>query len=116
MASYRRSPRYFASHDAALRAAGIDPESVRLKRTPWSDEEILAELRSLAVAGILPWPLSKSAGASFQASIIRRFGSLEAAAAAAGLRYERPPACRVLEHWTEELVLQSLRDLPPRRP
>jgi hypothetical protein len=44
----------------------------------------------------------------------RLFGSVEAAATAAGLTYIRLStgiARRDIGHWTEELVLQTLRDL-----
>jgi hypothetical protein len=49
----------FGSHAAALRAAGIDPDSVRKKRRPWQREEVLATLRGLAQNGAVPWPLAK---------------------------------------------------------
>jgi hypothetical protein len=42
---------------------------------------------------------------------VRRFGSFEAAVKAAGLQYFRLTAAPAAGHWTEQLVLETLRDL-----
>jgi hypothetical protein len=105
--------RYFGSHEAALGAAGIDPESVRKARRPWQKEEIVTALRELARDGAVPWPLAKSGGAGVERAAKRLFGGVEAAARAAGLDYVRPPehGRQSISHWTEELVLRTLQEL-----
>jgi hypothetical protein len=102
--------RYFGSHDAALRAAGIDPKSVRKRRRPWQPEEILTALRGLARDSVIPWPLARSSP-GIERAARGYFGSVEAAARAAGPRYVRPPGRASVGHWTAELVLKALRDL-----
>jgi len=102
---------HFGSHDAALRAAGIDPGSVRKARRRRTGDEILAALRELARDGVLPWPLRRSGNVSLERAAIHRFGSVRAAAQAAGIRYEGPPGRLGLGHWTEVIVLKNLRDL-----
>jgi len=101
---------HWGGYDAALRAAGIDPASVRKRRPDWTGGEIIDALRGLARDGVLPWPLEASAGVALVDAARRRFGSIKAAAQAAGLHYERAGG-REIGHWTEEVVLQTLRDL-----
>jgi len=101
---------HFDSYAGALRAAGIDPEEVRKRRGGWTEEQLLAALRGVARNGALPWPLEASAGVALVDAARYRFGSIKAAAEAAGLRYHRPGG-REIGHWTGELVLQTLRDL-----
>jgi len=77
----------FGSHDAALRAAGIDPASVRKAPPPMTAEEIIASLQGLARDGAVAdkWVAAISTRLRSQAKA--RFGSLKAAADAAGLKY-----------------------------
>jgi hypothetical protein len=74
----------FGSWDAALRAAGLDPEAVRLHRTPWTPDEVVREIRRKARACE---PLNAKAVSPY--SLRRRgrvfFGSWDAALSAAGL-------------------------------
>jgi len=100
---------HFGSLDAALLEIGVDPASVR-KRQIRDPDRIIASLRGLARDGALPWPLGKSGGQALVRIAWQYFGSIKAAAQAAGLRYERPGGGEI-GHWTEELVLQTLRDL-----
>ncbi|MBN1360324.1 MAG: hypothetical protein JW993_07025 [Sedimentisphaerales bacterium] len=74
----------FGSWDAALREAGIDPETVRVYRKPWTAEELIAELRRkhecdepLNARDVRPNHIRRPA--------CRLFGSWDAALAAAGL-------------------------------
>lgn len=74
----------FGSWDAALRASGLEPDSIRLYREPWTPEEVLREIRRKARAGE---PLNARDVSPY--SLRRRgrvfFGSWDAALAAAGL-------------------------------
>lgn len=76
---------YFGSYRAAVEAAGFDYDQIRLRRPPYTDEELLADLRALArrrpaatLTDVHRDPRSKSWWL--------RFGSIEAAARAAGIR------------------------------
>ncbi|MBM4018924.1 MAG: hypothetical protein FJ288_11445 [Planctomycetes bacterium] len=74
----------FGSWDAALRAACLDPETVRLHREPWTPDEVVREIRRKARACE---PLNAKAVSPY--SLRRRgrvfFGSWDAALSAAGL-------------------------------
>jgi len=74
----------FGSWDDALRAAGLDPDQIRIHRKPWTPEEALREIRRKAEAGE---PLNAKDVSPY--SLRRRgrifFGSWDAALAAAGL-------------------------------
>jgi len=76
--------RLFGSWDAALRAAGLDPNVIRFSREPWTHEGVLQEIRRKARAGE---PLNAKDVSPY--SLRRRgrifFGSWDAALAAAGL-------------------------------
>ena len=76
--------RLFGSWDAALRAAGLTPDTIRLRRRPWQPDEVVQEIRRKAEAGeplhacgVSPCTLY-SKGRAF-------FGSWDAALSAAGL-------------------------------
>ena len=73
-------------------------------------DQTLDALRGGSRHGALPWPLEASAGVALVDAARRRFGSIKAASQAAGLRYERRGG-KEIGHWTEDLVLQTLRDL-----
>ena len=74
----------FGSWDAALRAAGLDPNVIRVYRKPWTPEEVVQEIRRKARSGE---PLNAKNVSPY--SLRRRgrifFGSWDAALAAAGL-------------------------------
>lgn len=78
----------FGCWDAALRAAGLDPNQVRLYRRPWTPEAIVAEIQRKHKAGealnakdVSPNWIRRSAR--------RLFGSWDSALAAAGLDPDR---------------------------
>ena len=80
----RVAVRLFGSWDAALRAAGLVPETIRLRRRPWQPEEVVQEIRRKAEAaeplhacGVSPCTLYRN-GVAF-------FGSWDAALSAVGL-------------------------------
>jgi len=74
----------FGSWDNGLRAAGLDPDEIRLYRKPWTADEVLLEIQRKMRAGealnardVSPYSLRRR-GRLF-------FGSWDAALAAAGL-------------------------------
>jgi len=74
----------FGSWDAALLAAGLDPDDIRIYRKPWTPEEVIAEIQRkhghgerLNAKDVLPYSL-RSRGMVF-------FGSWDAALTTAGL-------------------------------
>lgn len=78
--------RYFGSYDAALRAAKIDPASVRQRQT-WTKQRIAAELKKMAKG---KKPLLDAAirtkNPPLYGAAIRLFGSLLKARKAAGIK------------------------------
>jgi hypothetical protein len=96
---------HFGSWEAALAAAGIEPDAVRLQRAPITRREVLARIRGMA-----------RGGAVVRASTLKRlvkldtvrklFGSIDAAVRAAGLE-------PVLTHgnlkWTPARVIGELK-------
>lgn len=83
----------FGSWDAALLAAGLDPDVIRLRRRPWTADNLLHEIQRKWRAGE---PLN--AGAVRPDSLRRNstifFGSWDAAIAAAGLDPSKTRRCR----------------------
>ena len=173
--AYSRAPsklvnaakRYFGSWDNAIFAAGLDPDEIRLRRRPYSDEQMIERIRELAreqptmnfgqlhrhpdgqalwrrfgsieaglsTAGLTKWPSRvlhdaytpeevvaalkerHRTGKSLRKSeieedsrlclgITRRFNTLEAALAAAGLEWQ----WREMRSWTRKKILVVLRD------
>jgi len=76
--------------------------------------QVLSGLRALATDGAVSFGTAWASDRRIPDAAKRLFGSLEAAAHAAGLSYARPQPQhnrRGIGHWTEELVVQTLRDL-----
>jgi len=105
--------RHYGSLDEALRAVGIDPASVRLARASPDKEAIFAALREIAPDGRISPAMVRAADRRMLDIMRHRFGTVEAAVAAAGLTYfrGRPGTSHGTGHWTEQRVLQTLRDL-----
>jgi hypothetical protein len=80
----RAAVKLFGSWDAALREAGIDPETVRVYRSPWTAEELVAELRRKHESGE-PLNARDVRPNHIRRPACRLFGSWDAAIAAAGL-------------------------------
>ena len=80
---YDAARRYFGGWPKALRAAGIDPDSVRGKPHPWTPKAVIRELRRRAAAGQPATCISSIRPVSLVRACITFFGSLEAGAAAA---------------------------------
>jgi hypothetical protein len=74
----------FGSWDAALRAAGLNPDQIREKRRPYTREDVVTELRRRRMLAEAKGDLVTLPGPIRQAAR-RGFGSLEAAAQAAGV-------------------------------
>lgn len=106
--------RHFGKHRKALEAAGIDPEP--LCRQSWNRERIIEELREMAARqpGV---PLTQigifEANPRLCNAANVHFGGPRQAVAAAGLPYtrQRRRYIRKRSHWTEEQVLELLREL-----
>ncbi len=81
--------RHFASYDNALRAARVDPEKVRERRS-WDKAEVIRSLKAAKKSGK---HLSDSAVRREQPAMygaaVRLFGSFTAARTAAGIRWKR---------------------------
>jgi hypothetical protein len=103
----------FGSFEAAIKAAGIDDPTARRQRC-WTPELIIASLLKLHGEGT---PLSYRAidrsDPQIAGAAEHHFGSVRAAVQTAGVPYVKHPNTNrtELRHWTEDLVLQSLREL-----
>ncbi len=77
----------FGSWDAALQAAGFDPDEERAipPFQHWTEELVIERLRKFAVEKAADWRLSMSN--ELRSAVLRFFGGPEAAAKAAGLRF-----------------------------
>ncbi|MBS3821604.1 MAG: hypothetical protein KGY81_07570 [Phycisphaerae bacterium] len=82
---YDAGRRYHGSWDAALRAAGLDPDQVRVARYPWTRGRIIEELRRRVAQGVPPRSVSAIRPIPLVHACRRIFGSCEAAAKAAGV-------------------------------
>lgn len=80
---YDAARRYFGGWNEALVAVGIDPDTVRLQRWPWTADSVIGELRRRAQDGKPPTCLSSIRPASLLRACIDYFGSFEDAAKAA---------------------------------
>jgi len=81
--------RHFSSYDEALRAAKLDPDRVRERRS-WSSQDVIRGLKNSHRAGR---PMSDSAvrreHPALYGAAVRLFGSFTAARSAAGIRWKR---------------------------
>jgi hypothetical protein len=81
--------RQFGKFDAALKAAGIEPEAVRVRQS-WSRPRVIAALKALKKSGnsLSDTAVRRSSPALYGAAI-RQFGAFPAARQAAGLTFRR---------------------------
>ncbi len=87
----------------ALRAAGVDPESVALMRN-WSKDRILKSLRALGGPKRLTEVMERDSGLG--AAALKEFGTWEAAMKAAGYDYSsRPPPRK----WPRDTIISEIR-------
>src|SRR5947208_8595842 len=76
--------RHFSNYDAALRAARLDPQTVRARRS-WNDQEVIKGLKSARRAGThLSDSTIRRENPSLYGAAVRLFGSFTAAREAAG--------------------------------
>lgn len=102
--------RRFGCYRKAVTAAGIEYDSVaRTLAKPMPAETVIIRLKSLCERGkdLRYGAMAKSEPRLLDAAR-RRFGTYRAAVEAAGIAY---PPLPPLRHWTEPLVLQTLREL-----
>jgi hypothetical protein len=109
--------KYLHSHNAALRAAGFDPAACRLRRH-WTKKVVLAELRRRLRHGEdLSYGHARHHAVPLQGAMVRHFGSYTKALKAAGIdpkkfQNRRHPKNHIqLRHWTEDLVLKTLKNM-----
>jgi hypothetical protein len=95
---------HFGSWEAALGAAGVNPQETRLRRPPYTKDDVLAALRQLARDGK---PLRSSAlKALVKIDTVRRlFGSVTRAVRAAGL----VPGEHPNQKWSRARVIEALQ-------
>jgi hypothetical protein len=99
----------FGSYAAAAKVAGIAPAALKPPAFRlWSPQNILTRLQQLEAAAV-PLYTSKliASNPGLYRAAVRTYGSYRNALKAAGLSYPPP----MLRHWTERLVLKTLRDL-----
>lgn len=96
---------HFASWDAALAAAGVDPGAVRLQRGRYTRDDIVAVIRGMAGEGIAVRPSTLRARVKLD-SVRKLFGSVDAAVRAAGIE-------QVVTHgnqkWSRDRVIEELK-------
>jgi len=80
---YDAARRYHGGWNQALRAAGIDPDSVRAVRRQWTRDSVIEELRRRAADDVEPTCVSSIRPISLVKACRKLFGSCEAAALAA---------------------------------
>jgi hypothetical protein len=107
---FRVCARRFGCYRKAVAAAGIEYDAVaRTLGKPMPREQVIARLRSLSERGK---DLRYNAVARSEPRLLdaarRRFGTYRDAVEAAGIPY---PPLPPLRHWTEDLVLKTLRNL-----
>lgn len=96
---------HFGSWEAALAAARVDPDAVRLSRAPVTRDEVIARIRGLARGGAVV--RAKTLRPVVKLDTVRKlFGSIEAAVRAAGIE-------PVLTHgnlrWTPAQMIDELK-------
>ena len=86
--------RHFSSYDEALRAAKLDPDRVRDRRS-WSNQDVIRGLKNSHRAGR---PMADSSvrreHPALYGAAVRLFGSFTAARRAAGIRWKRGTSTR----------------------
>jgi hypothetical protein len=98
--------RYFGGWDAALEAAGLDPDEHRLRRKPYDDEAMLARIRELA-REYPEMTLGELHDHPDGLAIWRRFDSIEEAARQAGV--EGWPIRKLRDAYSVDETVQALR-------
>jgi len=103
----------FGSWDGALRAAGLNPEEIRLTKPSgyWTVDRIVEAIHQRASnGGALHASSCKMEDRSLYTSAVRTCGSWDAALKAAGKDPDRIRRKKRGEHWTDDRVLASIRE------
>jgi hypothetical protein len=96
---------HYGSWEAALEAAGVDPDAVRLQRGRYTPDEILERIRGLARDGAEVRPSTLREVVKLD-TVRKLFGSIEAAVRAAGVA---DPVTHGNQKWSRERVVEELR-------
>jgi hypothetical protein len=81
--------RHFASYDAALRAARLDPQTVRARRS-WTEADVIRGLKAARRSGShLSDSTVRRENPSLYGAAVRIFGSFTTAREAAGIKLKR---------------------------
>jgi hypothetical protein len=97
---------YFGSYAKAIEAAGLNYEEIRVRPPRWERAQIILKLQELAAAGVkLNCARILEHAEGYYSSILREFGSTEAALKAAGVDYYGKVK------WNRQKVLDELRKL-----
>ena len=81
--------RHFGSYDKALRAAKVDPQDVRRRRT-WTKPQVVAAMKSASRSGRnLADSSVRRENPALYGAAVRLFGTFTAARKAAGVKYKR---------------------------
>ncbi len=109
-ALHRAAIRLFGSWQAALTAAGVNPEMVR-RRRQWTSEAIVERLRQMAARGAdLSWTaVAYGPERALAAAAVKkcRFGSWQAALGAAGVATE--VNARRIRRWDARTIEEAIR-------
>lgn len=103
----------FGRIGVALAAAGVHDPTYRPPRR-WNPGAIIAAIKRIdGTDGGVTYTDVVAADGRLVSASVRHFGSVRAAVEAAGRRFTRHPRRdrRTIAHWTEELVLQTLRNM-----
>ena len=104
---YSAAYKKFGSYAAALSAAGIDPETVRMK-TKWDKARITAALRDRQARGLaLNGGTVVKADSRLYSAAYKEFGSYAAALSAAGID---PETVSTRARWDKARIVAALRD------
>ena len=101
---------HFGNWEAALAAAGVEPEAVRLRRAAYTKAEIIALVRRLERDGQVVRATTLKSQVKLEA-VRRLFGSVGAAIRAAGAQAS---AAHPNQKWTRERVIEELRSRAKR--
>jgi len=97
---------YFGSYAGAIEAAGLNYEEIRVRPPKWERAQIILKLQELAAAGVqLNCARILEHAEGYYSSVLREFGSTEAALKAAGVEYYGKVK------WNRQKVLDELRQL-----
>jgi len=109
--------RYFGTYQAAIRAAGLPYDQIRIRKMPsWDKQRIIRRLREFKKEDHGLWQRAVRCDEPYLIRAAKRcFGSYELAAKAAGIDVSllAPPTYRF---WSPKVIVEELRKLYARKP